>query len=152
MRFIRNERFDRLNCRSFSLACKFPGDKPKDRRLPSAQWDMGIKFLYFKDKEEGGDEKKEEVKNWFFCEICGWLQNAVLGGGTGNLLEHARKHANPAYTFSKDELSEVFATVAKYAKDSGKGISANDFNRILPEPDEWYVLYRLKIRNLPLLS
>lgn len=122
-----------------------PGDPPPDRGTSSEQYKLGIKFLFFENDDDQEEEKeaevtkkkKAEVINWFFCEKCAWVHNAVLGGGTGNLLRHAKKHQNPTYTFSKLELSNILATVANYARLPDTHISEKHFQRVLPDADKW---------------
>lgn len=105
------------------------GAPPPKRRCKSAQWEMGIKFLF-------DAETNEEITNWFYCEKCTWLQNVQLGGGTGNLLHHARNHKEQPYKFTRDELSDLLKKAVECANSTG---ATPDFERILPEPEDWYL-------------
>lgn len=107
-----------------------PGPPPKGKRCTSAQWKMGLKFLFSVED----DESLTEIKNWYFCEICGWLQNAKLGGGTGNLLQHVRKHDQPKYKFTKDALVALLIKTAEFTQATG---SIANFKQLLPSPDNW---------------
>lgn len=102
------------------------GPPPPKGRYHSEQ---GMKFLY-------DAETNEEIKNWFYCEKCAWTHNVVPGGGTGNLLHHARKHIQQTYTFTKEELIDALVKASEYTQSTG---SVPDFKKILPTPENWYV-------------
>lgn len=103
-----------------------PGEPPKNKKCTSSQWKMGIKFLFFA-------QPREEIPNWYYCEKCNWLQNAVLGGGTGNLLHHARSHEKKLYTLKKEQLEEALLKCCEYVKSTGK---MPDLKK-MPLPDAW---------------
>lgn len=112
------------------------GSPPADKKYTSQQWQMGMRFLY--EVEEDGS--RSEIQNWFFCEICGWTTNLALGGGTGNLLHHAKKHFEGKYKFSKSELVELLQKVAEHTQATE---TIPDFKKILPSPEKWYPLILL---------
>lgn len=103
-----------------------PGDPPKKRKCTSQQWKMGMQFLFFADNHE-------EIPNWFYCNKCDWIENAVLGGGTGNLINHARSHVTEVFKFSREQLEEAFKACAEYVKTTGK---IPDFKK-MPHPIDW---------------
>lgn len=88
------------------------GNPPESRKCTSPQWKI-IKFLYF-------DSPREEIPNWYACSKCSWLQNAQLGGGTGNLLHHAKSHVIQNYTFTSEQLQEAFTKCCEFVKSTGK--------------------------------
>lgn len=103
------------------------GDPPKNKKFSSEQWKMGIKFLYDADSNE-------EIKNWYFCEKCAWVQNVLLGGGTGNLLKHARQHLQETYKFTKSELVELLIRTSNYTSSTN---ATPNFNKVLPKQKDW---------------
>lgn len=106
------------------------GPPPAHRRCTSAQWKMGMKFLF-------DAETKKEILNWYYCEICGWLCNAVLGGGTANLLKHAQSHVvNKTYKLTKAQLVEALTKASKYTSSTA---DIPDYANILPAPENWLV-------------
>lgn len=104
-----------------------PGAPPKKKKCTSEQWQMGIQFLYFA-------ATMEEIPNWFYCTKCTWLSNTILGGGTGNLMQHAKSHISETYKLTKEELLKAFEKCCEFVKKTGK---SPDFKKI-PLPKEWY--------------
>lgn len=110
-----------------------PGDPPS-KKFKSEQWKLGIRFLF-------DAATNEEITNWFYCDKCAWVQNTVLGGGTGNLLKHAQKHIHLTYKLSKQQLVDALEMASKFTKLTG---TIPDYKNTIPKPEDWYIYLRIK--------
>lgn len=66
-----------------------PGNPPSNRSFKNAAWSNGMQFLYTKATTYNVET---ELQNWYYCSKCSWIYNGILGGGTGAVGHHYKKH------------------------------------------------------------
>lgn len=99
---------------------------PETHKKTSAQWEKGMKFVYFTDD-------KQVCHDWYCCSICAWLVNRPPGASTGNTLAHVYKHDKDDYNFSRVDLASLISKATMV----GKAMSPTKVKKMLPAANDW---------------
>lgn len=102
------------------------GSPPKERGCVSDTWKRGFHFLFYKDGTE--------AINWFYCDLCGSVQNVSLESGTSNLRNHLNRHENESYSISNSEFAEILYKMNAIERGT---LSLKDIRKCLPIKKRW---------------
>lgn len=104
-----------------------PKEPPTYRKCTAKAWtEGGMRFLYWAENEA-------ELENWYYCTICEWAHEVVLGGGTNVIKSHAEKHF---YQLKKGEMVDLLVKATSFGEKYGS-VSALTFSDHLPTSDLW---------------